>query len=188
MKRSSPLLIAVLCCAATYLCAVPAVAQNSATVRCPVSVEIPQVVMLTGQDLVTTTQNLSLDASNISFDANLTARGKTSVVWRGNTNSNNGFVVTVQRSAITGTASESLQRDLIISGQPAAGGDVDVEIIGAYNGGVPLPMIADGKAEPFCRTSKPGSANFQVDLQLNAASQHGRGTVNTVLTFVGASI
>lgn len=168
--------------------ALPCAASETATVRCPVNVDIPPVVMLTGADLVTTSQNLTLNASNISFDSNLTAHGKTSVMWRGNTNSNSGFMVTVQRSAISGTASSELQNDLMVSGAPAPGGDVDVEVMGAFNSGVALPQLAEAKAEPFCKTSKPGSANFQVELKLDSPSAHGRGTMNTVLTFVGASL
>lgn len=166
----------------------PALAQGNSTVRCPVEVDIPQVVMLTGPDLVTTTQNLTLNASNITFDSNLTARGKTSVTWRGNSNGNSGFIVTVQRSVITGTGSSALQRDLTVAGTPTAGGDIDVEILGGYNSGVSIDKIPEGVAEQFCKTSKPGAANFNVDLKLDAPSQHGRGTLNTVLTFIGAAI
>jgi hypothetical protein len=166
----------------------PCRASETCTVRCPVSVEVPTVVTLTGTDLVTTTQNLELNASNLSFDSSLTARGSTSVMWRGNTNSNNGFMVTVQRSAITGNASEQLKNDLKLSGLPVPGGDSDATIIGTYNGGTPLPLIPEASAEPFCKTSKPGSANFQVILKLDAPSNHGQGTVKTVLTFVGASL
>lgn len=166
----------------------PAWAQSKATVQCPVSVDVPVVVTLTGTDLVTTTQNLTINQSNIAFDAALTARGKTSVTWRGNTNSNNGFMVTVQRSVISGTGSGELQKDLRLSGSPVGGGDTDVQMLGAYGSGVALPDVSEGMAEPFCQTNRPGSANFTVDLDLNAPSQHGRGTVQTVLTFVGASL
>lgn len=166
----------------------PAWAQSKATVQCPVSVEVPTVVTLTGTDLVTTTQNLTINQSNISFDSALTARGKASVTWRGNTNSNNGFLVTVQRSTISGTGSADLQNDLTLSGTPVGGGDTDVQMVGAYGSGKSLTQVSEGAAEPFCQTSRAGSANFEVDLSLNAPSQHGRGSVQTVLTFVGASL
>lgn len=166
----------------------PAYGQNKATVQCPVSVEVPTVVTLTGTDLVTTSQNLTINQSNISFDAALTARGKASVTWRGNTNSNNGFMVTVQRSAITGSGGTDLQNDLTLSGAAVGGGDTDVTMVGAYGSGKSLAQVPEGAPEPFCQTNRPGSANFEVDLNLNAASQHGRGSVQTVLTFVGASL
>ena len=181
-RRLALLLIA--CLAATS----PALAQSKATVQCPVNVDVPTVVTLTGTDLFTTTQNLTLNQANISFDSALTAKGKASVMWRGNTNSNNGFMVTVQRTTISGTGSPELQNDLTLSGAPTGGGDTNVQMMGSYASGVSLPNVAEGKAEPFCQSSQPGSANFQVDLSLNSPSQHGRGTVQTVLTFVGASL
>lgn len=61
----------------------PASAQNANTrVTTTVNVEIPVVVKLAGVDNITTVQALSLNSRNISFDANLTASGRTFVTWK----------------------------------------------------------------------------------------------------------
>ncbi|MBX9949097.1 MAG: hypothetical protein K2Y39_08035 [Candidatus Obscuribacterales bacterium] len=164
----------------------PAIAQDR--VQCNVSVDIPSVVRLTGVDNLTTTQSLSLDQSNISFDTELNARGSVSVMWKGNTNANNGFQITIQRSTITGDASPELQADLTVSGTPASGGDTEVVMEGAYSQGVKLPDIPEGKPAVFCATQKPGTANFNVHLNLDAPAAHGKGRVSTVLTFCAASL
>ena len=163
-----------------------AIAQT--TVTSPVNVTVPSVVRLTGSDNITTTQRLVIDQTSISFDTNLTATGAASVVWKGNTNSNAGFHVTVQRSSITGTASNELQSDLIVYGESSPGGDNDVVMLGSYGSGKSLTAVSDAMPEPFCSTNKPGSAMFRVGVRLNAAAAHGKGTVNTVLTFVAAAL
>lgn len=158
------------------------------TVTCPVKVEVPTVVRLTGSDNVTTSQSLVIDPSSISFDANLTATGEASVIWKGNTNSNNGFMVTVQRSAITGSGSPELQGDLQVYGQSAPGGDNEAVMMNSYAGGKSLTAISDSIPEPFCRSSKAGCSMFKVGLRLRAPASHGKGTINTVLTFVAAAL
>ncbi len=163
-----------------------AIAQT--TVTCPVNVTVPSVVRLTGSDNITTTQNLVIDQTSISFDTNLTATGEASVVWKGNTNSNAGFQVTVQRSSLTGTASAALQSDLSVYGESSPGGDNDVLMLGSYASGKSLTAVSDAMPEPFCSTNKAGSAMFKVGVRLNAAAAHGKGTVNTVLTFVAAAL
>lgn len=157
-------------------------------VTCPVYVDVPAVVRLTAADNVTTSQTLSIDASVISFDSALTASGEASVTWKGNTNSNNGFQVTVQRGAITGSASPQLANDLTVGGQPAPGGDNQATVMGEFTAGKSLPSISDTSPEPFCRSFQAGSAMFKVGLKLLAPAAHGKGTVNTVLTFVAASL
>jgi hypothetical protein len=158
------------------------------TVRANASLDLPSAVMLTGTDNVTTVQDLILNASNIKFDSELNARGNVSILWKGNCNSNNGFKVTIQRSAIVGNASDSLVKDLSIKGMPAPGGDQDAIIAGEYAAGKALPSIPDSKPEEFCSTKQAGSSVFGVELGLNAPSNHGRGTASTVLTFVGAAL
>ncbi|MBX9722505.1 MAG: hypothetical protein K2X81_13990 [Candidatus Obscuribacterales bacterium] len=164
----------------------PAFSQD--TVTCPVRVDVPSVVRITGTDNVTSTQNLTIDQSSISFDSSLTATGEASVVWKGNTNSNNGFSVTVQRSAITGTGSTELQSDITVYGQNSPGGDNDAVMLGTYATGKSLTSVSDSIAEPFCQSNKAGSAMFKVGLKLNSPSAHGKGNVNTVLTFVAAAL
>lgn len=164
----------------------PGSAQN--TVTCPVNVSVPSVVRLTGSDNVTTTQSLVIDQTSISFDTNLTATGEASVVWKGNTNSNAGFQVTVQRSSLTGSAGTQLQSDLSLYGESYPGGDNDVVMVGSYGSGKSLTSVSDSMPEPFCNTSKAGSAMFKVGVRLNAPAAHGKGTVNTVLTFVAAAL
>ncbi len=163
-------------------------AQANDSVNANVSVDVPSIVNISGTDGVTTSQDLLLNQSNISFDSALNASGGASITWRANTNSNNGLKVTIQRSALSGTASSDLQNDLQIMGSPAPGGDVDATIMGSYSAGVKLPAISEGKPEDFMSTSKSGASNFNVDLKLNAPSSHGRGSVKTVLTFVAAAL
>lgn len=165
---------------------VAADAQDKVT--CPVHVEVPCIVRLTGSDNFTTSQNLVLDASSITFDAELNASGATSVVWKGNTNSNNGFLVTVQRSTISGTAPPELHSDLTISGQSYPGGDRDALMLSGYENGKSLDSISESSPEQFCKTSQAGSAFFSVNLRLNAPAKHGRGSVKTTLTFCAASL
>ncbi|MBX9940912.1 MAG: hypothetical protein K2Y32_16745 [Candidatus Obscuribacterales bacterium] len=166
-----------------------AVAQTAnSRVTTTVNVEIPVVVKLSGVDNITTVQALSLNAKNITFDSNLTASGRTFVTWRGNTNSNNGFQVTVQRSVITGTASNALQQDIMVSGQSFPGGDTDVVIASPYVEGVSLAKVSDTIPDLFCTTKGPGAANFNVQLSLAAPSTDGLGTISTILTFVAASL
>ncbi|MBX9722502.1 MAG: hypothetical protein K2X81_13975, partial [Candidatus Obscuribacterales bacterium] len=152
------------------------------TVQANVNVSVPSIVSLSGTDGVTTSQNLTLDKSNISFDTNLTASGQVAITWKGNTNSNKGFKVTIQRSALAGTGSTALQNDLMISGAPAPGGDQSAQILGTYASGISLPSIPDSKPDDFCSTNAAGSATFNVQLGLNAPSSAGLGSVNTVLT------
>lgn len=168
----------------------PAKAQVStnSSVTVNVQVSVPSVVKLTGTDNVTTMQTLVLDSSNISFDSNLNATGRVSVTWRGNTNSNNGFKVTVLRSAITGTAPTEIQAAILLSGEPTPGADQTVTIASPYVSGVALTKVPDSLPDTFCYTSKPGSANFSVRLTLMAPSSAGTGSVNTLLTFVAASL
>lgn len=158
------------------------------TVKANASLDLPSAVMLTGTDNVTTVQDLILNASNIKFDSDLNARGNVSILWKGNCNSNNGFQVTVQRSAIVGCASDALMNDLAIRGMPAPGGDQDAIIAGEYVSGKKLPAIPDSKPEQFCSTKAAGSSVFGVELGLNSPSKDGRGTASTVLTFVGAAL
>ena len=165
-----------------------AASYGNSSVKANASLDMPSAVMLTGTDNVTTVQDLTLNASNIKFDQNLNAAGNVSILWKGNANSDNGFMVTIQRSAINGTANDSLIKDLSIKGMPAAGGDQDAVIAGEYVAGKPLPSIAEAKPEQFCSTSKAGSAVFGVELGLNAPSNHGQGTASTVLTFVAAAL
>lgn len=167
----------------------PASAQNANTrVTTTVNVEIPVVVKLAGVDNITTVQALSLNSRNISFDANLTASGRTFVTWRGNTNSNGGFRVTVQRTAIIGSASSGLSQDIQVSGQSFPGGDTDAVIASPYVNGVALSKVSDSIPDLFSTTSKPGAANFNVQLSIAAPSTDGLGTVSTILTFVAAAI
>jgi hypothetical protein len=165
-----------------------AASYGNSSVKANASLDMPSAVMLTGTDNVTTVQDLTLNASNIKFDQNLNAAGNVSILWKGNANSDNGFMVTIQRSAINGTANDSLIKDLSIKGMPAAGGDQDAVIAGDYVAGKPLPSIAEARPEQFCSTSKAGSAVFGVELGLNAPSNHGKGTASTVLTFVAAAL
>lgn len=164
----------------------PVLAQNQ--VQCNVAVDVPSVVKLSGVDNVTTTQNLTLNQSNISFDTELNATGEVSVLWKGNTNSNKGFEVTVQRSGIAGNASQELRGDLTLQGYSEAGGDTTAVVAPSYSSGVRLMDVPEGKPEQFLRTQAPGSANFRVKLRLDAPSSHGQGRVSTVLTFVAASL
>lgn len=164
----------------------PALANDK--VNANVSVDVPSVVNISGTDGVTTSQDLILNQSNIAFDTALNASGDVGITWRANTNSNNGLKVTIQRTALSGTASADLQNDLQISGAPAPGGDIDATILGSYAAGVKLPAISEGKPEDFMSTSQSGASNFNVNLKLNAPSSHGRGSVNTVLTFVAAAL
>ena len=163
-------------------------AYGNSSVKANVSLNLPSAVMLTGTDNVTTVQNLNLDASNISFDQNLNAAGNVSIQWKGNCNSNNGFAVTIQRSAINGTASTALMSDLSIKGLPVAGGDQNAVIAGAYVAGKSLPAIPDANPEQFASTSAAGSALFGVELDLNSPAKDGKGTASTVLTFVAAAL
>jgi hypothetical protein len=166
-----------------------AIAQTAnSRVTTTVNVEIPVVVKLSGVDNITTVQALSLNAKNITFDSNLTASGRTFVTWRGNTNSNNGFQVTVQRSVITGTAGNALQQDIMVSGQSFPGGDTDVVVASPYVEGVSLTKVSDTIPDLFCTTKGPGAANFNVQLSLAAPSTDGLGTISTILTFVAASL
>ncbi len=158
------------------------------TVTANVDVNVPSVVSLSGTDGVTTSQNLTLNQGNIAFDTALNASGNVAITWRGNTNSNKGFKVTIQRSAISGNGSDALQKALTIAGAPAPGGDNSANILGSYTSGVALPAIPDSKPDDFCSTGSAGSANFNVQLGLNAPSSAGQGTVNTVLTFVAAAL
>lgn len=167
----------------------PARAQAvNSRVTTTVNVEIPVVVKLSGVDNITTVQALNLNARNITFDANLTASGRTFVTWRGNTNSNNGFQVTVQRSVISGTASGALLQDVMISGQSFPGGDTDVTVASPYINGVALSKVSDSIPDLFCTTKGPGAANFNVQLSIAAPSTDGLGTVSAVLTFVASSL
>lgn len=160
--------------------------QSTATVT--VQVHVPPVVKLTGTDNITTMQNLNLDSTTITFDANLNAIGRNSVTWRGNTNSNHGFKVTVQRSALTGSAPTVLQSCVSISGEPVPGGDQTVTIASPYVSGVALPKIPDSLPDTFCSTSGPGAANFSVKVHISAPSSAGTGAINTLLTFVAAAL
>ncbi|MBX9949096.1 MAG: hypothetical protein K2Y39_08030 [Candidatus Obscuribacterales bacterium] len=171
---------------ASLLAGTAAFAGNTVTAKA--SLDLPDVVSLSGTDNVTTVQELKLDSSNISFDSNLNASGDVRITWKGNSNSNKGFQVTVQRSAISGSASNELQNDLAIYGAPASGGDTDAVINGNYASGIALPQIPEGKPDLFASTNKAGSALFDVGMKLNAASAHGKGTAQTVLTFVAASL
>lgn len=153
-----------------------------------VNVEIPVVVKLSGVDNITTVQALTLNAKNITFDSNLTASGRTFVTWRGNTNSNNGFQVTVQRSVISGTANSALKQDIMISGVSFPGGDTDVTVASPYVSGVPLTQVSDTIPDLFCTTKGPGAANFNVQLGLTAPSSDGLGTVSAILTFLASSL
>ena len=114
MKRSIlPFLLTLLAYGAA-----PAQAQTANTrVTTTVNVDIPVVVKLAGVDNITTVQSLNLNSRNILFDANLTASGRTFVTWRGNTNANSGFRVTVQRTAIIGNGPSALAEDIYVSGQ-----------------------------------------------------------------------
>lgn len=170
--------------------ALPARAQAAANTRVTttVNVEIPVVVKLAGVDNITTVQSLVLNSRNISFDANLTASGRTFVTWRGNTNSNGGFRVTVQRTAIIGTGGSGLSQDIMVSGQSFPGGDTDAVIASPYVNGVALSKVSDSIPDLFCTTNKPGAANFNVQLTIAAPSTDGLGTVSTILTFVAAAI
>jgi hypothetical protein len=163
-------------------------AYGNSSVKANVSLNLPSAVTLTGSDNVTTVRNLNLDASNISFDQNLNASGNVSILWKGNCNSNNGFSVTIQRSAINGTASTALVNDLSIKGMPAAGGDQNAVIAGAYVAGKALPAIPDSNPEQFASTGAAGSAMFGVELDLAAPAKDGKGTASTVLTFVAAAL
>lgn len=171
----------------TLLWAQP-VARAQDKVTCPLYVEVPCVVRLTATDNQTTTQALDINASNISFDANLTANGVASATWKGNTNSNNGFIVTIQRSSIGGTASDELKSDISVSAVATPGGDNDVTVLSGYGEGKPLTAISEAKPEQFCKTSRPGSALFTVETKLNAPASHGKGSINATLTFCAASL
>jgi len=178
----------------TFACAMvsisPASAQSApgGAVTVNVQVNVPSVVKLTGTDNITTMQTLVLDSSNISFDSNLNATGRAIVTWRGNTNSNKGFKITVQRSAITGTAPSTMQSSVLLSGEPTPGADQTVTIASPYVSGVPLTQVPDSLPDTFCSTNGPGSANFSVKLSISAPSSAGTGTVNTLLTFVAATL
>lgn len=165
----------------------PALAGND-SVHTNVSLDIPAGAQLTAPDNITTVQNLVLDASNISFDSNLNASGKVSILWKGITNSQNGLEVVVYRSDIGGTAGAALKRDLTVYGAPGPGGDTTAIIAGLYAAGKVLGDIPMDKPEAFAVTNQPGSCIFEVQLGLNSPSSHGTGTASTVLTFVGASI
>lgn len=143
---------------------------------------------LTGTDNITTMQTLVLDSSNITFDSNLNANGRASVTWRGNTNANKGFKITVQRSAITGTAPTAMRAAIMLSGEPTPGADQTVTVASPYVSGVPLTQVPDTLPDTFCSTNGPGSANFSVKLSISAPSSVGTGTVNTLLTFVAATL
>lgn len=165
-----------------------AYAASNDTVRANVNLDIPAGAQLTAPDNLTTVQNLVLDASNISFDTNLNASGRVSILWKGNTNAQNGMSVVVYRSDITGTAGSALKRDLTIYGAPGPGGDTPTVIAGLYAAGKNLGDIPMDKPEPFAVSAKPGSCLFEVQLGLLSPSNHGTGTANTVLTFVGAAL
>lgn len=160
--------------------------NGSVTVN--VQVNVPSVVKLTGTDNITTMQTLVLDSSNITFDSNLNANGRASVTWRGNTNANKGFKITVQRSAITGTAPTAMRAAIMLSGEPTPGADQTVTVASPYVSGVPLTQVPDTLPDTFCSTNGPGSANFSVKLSISAPSSVGTGTVNTLLTFVAATL
>lgn len=174
-----------------FVLAVPqASAQTTATTRVTttINVEVPTVVKLSGVDNITTVQALNLNAKNITFDANLTAAGRAFVTWRGNTNSNNGFQVTVQRSAVSGTGKTALQNDVMVTGVSFPGGDTEVVVASPYIGGVPLNKVSDTIPDLFCTTKQAGAANFNVQLSIVAPSTDGLGTVSTILTFVAAAL
>jgi hypothetical protein len=185
MKRSIlPFLLTLLAYGAA-----PAQAQTANTrVTTTVNVDIPVVVKLAGVDNITTVQSLNLNSRNILFDANLTASGRTFVTWRGNTNANSGFRVTVQRTAIIGNGPSALAEDIYVSGQSFPGGDTDAVIASPYISGVALSNVSDTIPDLFCTTSKPGAANFNVQLGIVAPSTDGLGSVSTILTFVAAAI
>jgi hypothetical protein len=174
--------------AASFLGCGRADAQVNNRVTTTVAVDVPSVVKLTAADNITTVQNLKLDSSNITFDFNLGARGTSFVTWRGNSNSNGGFRVTLQRSVITGTAPESLRDDVIVIGEPFAGGDTNVTIASPYVAGLAISKVSESVPDLFCTSTKPGSAQFNVRIVLDAPSAHGTGTVNTTLTFVAATL
>ncbi len=168
---------------------VPAGAQTvNSRVTTTVNVEIPVVVKLSGVDNITTVQSLNLNAKNITFDPNLTASGRTFVTWRGNTNSNNGFQVTIQRSVISGTANSALQSDIMVTGQSFPGGDTDVVVASPYIDGVALSKVSDTIPDLFCTTKGPGAANFNVQLSITAPSTDGLGTVSAILTFLASAL
>ncbi len=179
-------------CAFTCIvvCSTAARAQSapSGAVTVNVQVNVPTTVKLTGTDNITTMQTLILDSSNITFDSNLNAAGRAIVTWRGNTNSNKGFKITVQRSAITGTAPSTMQSSVLLSGEPTPGADQTVTIASPYVSGVPLTQVPDSLPDTFCSTNGPGSANFSVKLSISAPSSAGTGTINTLLTFVAATL
>ena len=163
-------------------------ADGNSSVKANCSLDLPAAVVLTGTDNVTTVQDLVLNASNIKFDAELNAYGSVSIRWKGNSNSNNGFMVTVQRSTIVGSAGENLMKDLSLRGIPAPGGEEDATIEGDYLMGKALPSISESKPEQFCSTRHPGSSIFVVELDLNAPARDGKGTASTVLTFIGSAL
>jgi hypothetical protein len=181
-------MFASLIAAVTIGALLPQDALAGNTVSANASLDLPDVVSLSGTDNVTTVQDLKLDQSNINFDSELNASGKVKITWKGNSNSNKGFQVTIQRSAISGSASADLLDDLSIIGAPAAGGDTDVTVAGNYAAGTKLPAIPEGKPDLFCSTQKPGSAMFDVGMNLQAPSAHGKGTAQTILTFVASSL
>lgn len=153
-----------------------------------VNVNVPVVVKLSGTDNITTMQTLNLDSTVITFDSNLTASGRAFVTWRGNTNSNKGFKITVQRGAITGTGTDQLKNDVLVYGEPLPGGDTEVTIASPYVSGVPLTKVPDTLPDTFCSTTQAGAANFNVKVTIQAPSTDGTGNVNTILTFVAAVI
>ncbi|MDX1990266.1 MAG: hypothetical protein SFV17_26470, partial [Candidatus Obscuribacter sp.] len=162
--------------------------DGNTSVKANCSLDLPAAVVLTGTDNVTTVQDLVLNASNIRFDSELNAHGSVSIMWKGNSNSNNGFMVTVQRSTIVGSAGENLMKDLSLRGIPAPGGEEDATIEGDYLMGKALPSISESKPEQFCSTRHPGTSIFVVELDLNAPARDGRGTASTVLTFIGSAL
>ncbi|MBX9721577.1 MAG: hypothetical protein K2X81_09300 [Candidatus Obscuribacterales bacterium] len=181
-------LVAAIICLLLNTQSAQAQSSGASTVTVNVQVNVPSVVKLTGTDNITTMQTLVLDSSNIGFDSNLNATGIASVTWRGNTNSNNGFKITVLRSALTGTAPTAMQASVFLSGEPTPGSDQTVTVASPYVSGVALTKVPDSLPDTFCSTSGPGSANFSVKLHLSAPSSAGTGSVNTLLTFVAATL
>ncbi len=170
----------------TLLLASAARADDKVTTT--VNVTVPVVVKLSGTDNITTMQTLNLDSTVISFDSNLTASGRASVTWRGNTNSNKGFKITIQRGAISGSGGSALKNDVLVFGESLPGGDTDVTVASPYISGVALPKVPDSLPDTFCSTNQPGAANFNVKVTIQAPSTDGTGSVNTILTFVAAVI
>lgn len=136
-------------------------------------------------DNTSTMQTLSINRTNVSFDTQLGATGVASVVWRATIQGNpSGATFTVKRSALGGTAPDSLLAVTRLTAEDASGANPFTPNA-KFASGVALGDISTTD-DTLGTAAGNGVCRFQLKLSVNGQSKIGSGTVSTTLFIVGA--